>query len=324
MSSGPGLTERISDTVYSYLKEAIFDRVSDLDYFNWLVWLFTPVVVAFILPLLIIFLLYISILFLHLYRHRLRLRDAYARDFWDGARYTLALLWSGHAWIWHGYEVQGMENIPSDGGALLVYYHGAIPIDYYYLVAAVILHKQRLIRAVGDRFLFMVPGFKILTDVFKVSPGSIQSCSQVLKDGNLLAIAPGGVLEAQFGDENYQLMWKKRMGFAKAAIDAQAPIIPVFTQNVREAFRSLSYGRGFLKKIYDKTRLPIVPIYGGFPVKLRTVIGKPIPFDPAMTPAELAQKAAEAVEALIQRHQRIPGSILRALLDRFYERPKVP
>lgn len=37
----------------------------------------------------------------------------------------------------------------------------------------------------------------------------------------MLAISPGGVYEAQFGDSTYQLMWKNRMGFAKAAIDAK-------------------------------------------------------------------------------------------------------
>ncbi|KAL1420714.1 hypothetical protein MTO96_004452 [Rhipicephalus appendiculatus] len=291
--------------------------VSDIDYFNWLVWLFTPVAVAFLLPTLVILLLYISILFLHIYRYRRPLRDAYARHFWDGARYTLALLWSGHGRVWHGYEVQGMENIPDTGGALIVYYHGALPLDYYYLLASCLLHKRRLIRAVGDRFLFMVPGFKILTEVFKVSPGTVQSCAQVMRDGNLLAIAPGGVLEAQFGDERYRLLWKKRLGFAKAAIEAQVPIVPVFTENIREAFRTVAFGRGLFKWLYDKTRLPIVPIYGGFPVKLRTIIGPPIPFDPNASPQELAHKAASAVEALIQQHQEIPGSIVRALAQRF-------
>lgn len=291
--------------------------VSDIDYFNWLVWLFTPVAAAFLLPTLIIALLYFSIIFLHVYRYRRPLRDAYARDFWDGARYTLALLWTGHGRVWHGYEVRGLENIPDEGGALLVYYHGALPLDYYYLVASCLLHKRRLIRGVGDRFVFRVPGFKILTDVFKVSPGTVQSCAQVMREGDLLAIAPGGVLEAQFGDERYRLLWKKRLGFAKAAIEARVPVVPVFTQNIREAFRSVAFGRGLFKKLYDKTRLPIVPIYGGFPVKMRTFVGPPIPFDPNASPSELAHKAATAVESLIRQHQEIPGSIVRALAQRF-------
>ena len=40
-------------------------------------------------------------------------------------------------WLWFGYEVKGMENVPADGGALILYYHGALPIDYYYFVAKV-------------------------------------------------------------------------------------------------------------------------------------------------------------------------------------------
>jgi len=38
------------------------------------------------------------------------------------------------------------------------------------------------------------------------------------------------------------------------------------------------------------TRLPIVPIYGGFPVKLRTHIGKPIPYDPNISADDLKKK----------------------------------
>ena len=58
----------------------------------------------------------------------------------------------------------------------------------------------------------------------------------------------------------------------------------MFTKNCREAVRSMSFGRrkrstilsrdstaslsGFLRYIYEKTRLPLVPIYGIFPVKM--------------------------------------------------------
>jgi hypothetical protein len=58
-------------------------------------------------------------------------------------------------------------------------------------------------------------------EAFKVIPGTVQSCSGILKEGNILAIAPGGVYEAQFGDSNYQLMWKGRVGFAKVALEAK-------------------------------------------------------------------------------------------------------
>jgi len=231
-------------------------------------------------------------------------------------------MWDAHGWIWHGYQVEGLENIPDDGPALIVYYHGAIPLDYYYLLAKCILYKQRLIQAVGDRFLFSIPGWKLMMEVFHVFPGTIPTCVEVLRKGDLLSIAPGGVREAQFGDNRYQLIWGSRIGFAKVALEAKVPIIPVFTVNLREAFRSLGLGQSFFRTIYDRTRLPLVPIYGGFPVKLKTIVGKPILYDPSLTPQELADKTAQVIEEMISANQRVPGSIFKALLDRIVWRPK--
>lgn len=115
-----------------------------------------------------------------------------------------------------------MEHIPVDGPALIVYYHGAIPIDMYYLVARICMVRDRLIHTVGDRFLFKLPGYSIIAEAMKVIPGTVPICAGILKEGNLLAISPGGVFEAQFGDNNYELLWRNRLGFAKVAIEAKA------------------------------------------------------------------------------------------------------
>ena len=55
----------------------------------------------------------------------------------------------------------GLDKIPDKGPALIIYYHGALPIDVYYLVAKAKLYKNRHIMAVGDRFLFKIPGDNI-------------------------------------------------------------------------------------------------------------------------------------------------------------------
>ena len=34
--------------------------------------------------------------------------------------------------------------------------------------------------------------------------------------------------------QDYEIIWGKRTGFASVALDANAPIIPVFTQNIRQ------------------------------------------------------------------------------------------
>lgn len=230
-----------------------------------------------------------------------------------------------------GYEVQGLENLSAEEPVLIVYYHGAIPIDLYYFIAKVFMCKNRLVHTVADNFLFKIPGFSIIADCMKVIPGTIQSCASVLKEGNLLAISPGGVYESQFSHQ-YQLMWKKRLGFAKVALEAKVvslcsyfvqtlmnffqAVVPMFTENIREAFRAVSFARRLFLRIYASTKFPFAPIYGGFPVKLISHIGKPIPYDASLTPEQLQVKVANSLNDLIRKHQRIPGSITRGLLDR--------
>ena len=77
-----------------------------------------------------------------------------------------------------GYEISGFEKIPNEGPVLLVYYHGAIPIDLYYLMANIILRKRRYLRAVGDRFLFVIPGNIIFQSLLllPVSVGNAVYC----------------------------------------------------------------------------------------------------------------------------------------------------
>lgn len=57
-----------------------------------------------------------------------------------------------------GYEVKGLNNLPETGPALIVYYHGAMPVDIYYFLSKVVFLKNRLVHTVADHFLFKVPG----------------------------------------------------------------------------------------------------------------------------------------------------------------------
>lgn len=274
-----------------------------------------------ILPTLIILLLYLSASIVHIYRlrHYFTVNDLLAPnvDFRIKARAAIALLWECHGWIWHGYEVVGLENLPKSGPALVVYYHGPIPVDYYYLNARYLIHNNRLMWTIAAAFLFKIPGLRLLMDVIQATPGTVQQIADVLRSGEVVSVAPGGVREAQFSDEYYGLVWNGHLGFAKAAILGEAPIIPVFTQNIREAFRTAPFLRGTFRRIYEKTKLPLLPIYGGFPVKLRTIVGKPIRFREGSTPEEVAEKTAQAIRELIDQNQSIPGSIVQGIMQRF-------
>ncbi|CAF1072952.1 unnamed protein product [Adineta steineri] len=312
--------------IISYLLSLLERSNLDLIYLAWLWTLFKPLcfllLSLFLLPAVILIFMYGSSLFCLIYKHWNNLKAAYSEDLWYGAIKTLAVFWELQATIWHGYEVEGLENIPSTGPVLIIFYHGALPIDFYYLFAKIWLYRNRRIRVVADKFVFKIPGLGALLEALQIQPSTSSMCKLMLEEGHVLAIAPGGVREALFSDHNYQLIWKERKGFAKVAIEAKAPIIPMFTKNCREAVRAMSFGRRVLSYIYEKTRLPLVPIYGIFPVKMITYLGQPIPYDPDVTPEMLAHRVKTEIEKMIDTHQRRPGSITRAFLDRFIDSSK--
>ncbi len=244
-------------------------------------------------------------------------------EYWGAAKRFVAKFWLWHAKVWHGFEVHGFENIPKTGPAMIICYHGAIPIDCYYLLYKVYVDLKRSLNVVVDRFLFKIPGWSVIAEGLQGSTGSQESCTKILKEGNLLIICPGGVYEAQFGDSYYEVLWRKRTGFAKVAIEAKVPIIPMITENIREGYMLPSTGEKIYRKFYDLWKLPLRPVYGSFPVKLRSYLGKPIPYDPTLTPEELQQKVARAIEDLFAKNQRIPGNLSEALKDRFREKQPI-
>ena len=66
-----------------------------------------------------------------------------------------------------------MEKVPDNGAALLVYYHGALPIDMYYIIAKMLLYKKRSLKNVVATFLFRLPGISYHSTPFR-SNGFIQ------------------------------------------------------------------------------------------------------------------------------------------------------
>ena len=68
-------------------------------------------------------------------------------------------------------------------------------------------------------------------------------------------------------------------------------------------------------KIYQYTKVPITPIYGGFPVKLTTYLGDPIP-SWEYEIEDLRLKAIGQIQDLIDEHQQLPGNVVRAIKER--------
>lgn len=52
-------------------------------------------------------------------------------------------------------------------------------------------------------------------------------------------------------------------------------------------------------------------------------MGPPINFEEGTTPKQIQEKTAAAIEKLIVENQRIPGSIVGGVLDRFFEKRQI-
>ena len=227
----------------------------------------------------------------------------------------IANTWSTFTSFYHNQTFEGLEHIPKNTGALLVWYHGPVPVDYIGLMAKIYKRDGRIINTIVDRCLLQLPGFENAQKYLKASANGKGYCVDLLENGELLGIAPGGSREALF-DERYCANWGEKTGFAKVALLTGAPIIPIFTENIREAYCTMSSGRRIWKYIFEKTRLPIIPIYGGFPVKLTTHIGAPIRARKEETSDQLKERVQSAIEDMISTYQRPVPSIMEAVMDR--------
>uniref|UniRef100_A0A8C7E6B3 Phospholipid/glycerol acyltransferase domain-containing protein n=1 Tax=Naja naja TaxID=35670 RepID=A0A8C7E6B3_NAJNA len=123
-----------------------------------------------------------------------------------------------------------LENLPN-GPAVLVYYHGAFPIDYYLFVLRIYRLTGKLIYSVIDHVIFHFPGTSLFLSIHHTGHPTREKCINILKQGHLMGVAPGGVREQNYGNNYYKLIWGKRKGFAQVAIDAKV------TQRAIEALR---------------------------------------------------------------------------------------
>lgn len=75
------------------------------------------------------------------------------------ASQILATIYNFIGRLWYGYQVVGIENIPRTGPAIIVFYHGAVPVDHMFFWSKLVL-MGRHIRTVGDHFIFKHRGFQ--------------------------------------------------------------------------------------------------------------------------------------------------------------------
>lgn len=186
-------------------------------------------------------------------------------------------------WVkrYHSYQVQGLEHIPKTGPGLLVVHHSLATYDILLLGLSIFEQTGRVVRALGDRLIFKIPGLKHWASSLGVVEGHPGNARELLAKGEIVMVAPGGMREAlRSSHEKYHIDWKDRTGFAALAIDARVPVIPAACPKADDLYTS--YKNPLTTWFYEHLRIPL-PIARGLgptllprPEILTHYIGSPL------------------------------------------------
>ena len=183
--------------------------------------------------------------------------------------------------LYHRYKVVGIESFPETGGVLLVTNHSLATYDGFLLGLELLEQKSRLSRGLGDDLLFRIPVLKKWCDDIGLVPASLSNAKKLLRDGEVLGVAPGGMREAlRPSKERYKLKWHRRKGFIKLALTEQVPIVLAACPNADRIFKV--YESFLTALVYKKFKFPF-PLFKGIglsyvprPVKLTHYLSQPI------------------------------------------------
>ena len=160
---------------------------------------------------------------------------------------------------WHRVEWEGLENIPTDGGALLVANHaGAIPADAPAIMHGIETELGRPVYGLADDLFKRLP---VVGTVWSRVGGVLahpDNAYRLLREQQQLALVfPEGTKgTGKTYGERYQLRRFGRGGFVQIAMRAGVPVVPIAVVGAEEAMPIL-YKSTTLAKLLG---LPYVPI----------------------------------------------------------------
>jgi len=216
---------------------------------------------------------------------------------------------------WFRAEWEGLDGIPSSGGALLVANHaGAIPSDAPVILHGIEKEMGRAVYGLADFFFRTVPVAGTLWSRSGGVTAHPDNAHRLLHDeGQLVLVFPEGVKgPSKLYKDRYQLRRFGRGGFVETAMRAGVPIVPIAVVGAEESMPILARS-GTLARVL---RLPYVPFTANmallgplgllayFPAKFKLRVLDPIYFDvPAgqeRYPRSRVMEESEAIRTSIQ------------------------
>jgi 1-acyl-sn-glycerol-3-phosphate acyltransferase len=194
--------------------------------------------------------------------------------------------------LWFRCEIEGIEHVPAEGGALLVSNHsGALPPDAPMIAKAIKEeHPQpRPLHLTVEHFFKGYPGLSMLIPKIGGVPAHPANVHRLLADEQqLVLVFPEGRKGTEkLYKDRYRLRRFGRGGFVEAAMRAKAPIVPIALVGAEEAMPVFAQ-LGALQKLTGLIYFPITPTFphfglfgalGYLPAKFKIRFLPPVPTD---------------------------------------------
>ena len=167
---------------------------------------------------------------------------------------------------WFRVDQEGVENVPSAGGALLVANHsGALPPDAPMIMQALRNEhpSPRPLYMLGENWFKGYPGVGMLANKIGLVSAHPANAQRLLRnEGRLALVFP----EGQKGSgklywQRYRLRRFGRGGFVKTALRAGVPIVPVAVVGAEEAMPIFAH----IRSLQRLTGLIYFPVNHAFP-----------------------------------------------------------
>jgi 1-acyl-sn-glycerol-3-phosphate acyltransferase len=161
-------------------------------------------------------------------------------------------------------KLYGLERLPADG-SLLVGNHTIYGLlDVPFMMAEVWKRRRLMIRALGEHAHYAVPLWRDLLAAGGMVRGTRENVRALMGERQTILVFPGGAREVnKRRGQQYQLLWRERIGFARLAIEHAYPIVPLAAVGAEE----------MLDVIIDQT----TPVYGRAAGLYAKLMGFPTP-----------------------------------------------
>ncbi|MCZ1009112.1 lysophospholipid acyltransferase family protein [Streptomyces lydicus] len=222
-------------------------------------------------------------------------------------------------------EVKGVENIPSDGGALIVANHsGTLPLDGLMLQVGVHDNHpaQRHLRLLAADLVFVLPVINELARKAGHTLACAEDAQRLLERGEIVGVMPEGFkgIGKPFSDR-YKLQRFGRGGFVSTALKAGAPIVPCSIVGAEEIYPMIGNAKT-LARVLGLPYFPLTPTFpwlgplGAVPLPTKWTIqfGEPIPT--AGYPPEAADDPMLMFNLTDQVRETIQHTLYKLLVQR--------